>query len=51
MKDVAHHLKHLQKKVVQANRKNSTVRWNNNHNRSGVANTVPLPSVAKTGKS
>ncbi|MCE5316758.1 MAG: hypothetical protein LLG04_05265 [Parachlamydia sp.] len=48
MKDTPHHLKHVQKKVLQTARKESRVRWSNNTKNHDNVNYLALPANSKT---
>lgn len=42
MKDAVHHLKHVQKKVVQAARKETTIQVRNNHIPNTKSESTPF---------
>lgn len=48
MKDTAHHLKHIQKKIVQASRKETRERWRNTRVRNDNVDYLALPANSKS---
>lgn len=48
MKDTSHHLKHVQRKVIQTTRKETRTRWRNNVKNHDNVNYLALPANSKT---
>lgn len=47
MKDAAHHLKHIQKKVIKSNRQETRVRWRNTTNHVNNVDYLAIPANSK----